>query len=270
MEIKSISEQLLYSTIRITAGKSVGTAFFFQYEVGSLTVPVIVTNKHVVNNNPGQEVGFVLHTETSDCKSNAISLIYSNGWIFHPNYDLCICYANPIFEQVEKQLNCSVIFRALNESLIFGDEKLKSLTPIEEVVMVGFPLGLWDNYNKLPVFRKGITATAPKIDYQGKAEGLVDMACFNGSSGSPIFIYNQGAYEHEGGLSLGSRLIFLGIQYSSMCLATEGELFEVETGKTIKSRTPILANLGLYIKAKELFYFKDFIKKDLEKQHESA
>ncbi|MEG0692440.1 MAG: hypothetical protein RR444_05095, partial [Oscillospiraceae bacterium] len=50
----SIGEQLIYSTIRITCvledGKiSTGTGFFFNFcDDGTVCVPTIVTNKHVV------------------------------------------------------------------------------------------------------------------------------------------------------------------------------------------------------------------------------
>jgi len=44
--------------------------------------------------------------------------------------------------------------------------------------MIGYPSGLWDTKNNLPIVRKGITATTPYFDYNGKREFLVDIAAF--------------------------------------------------------------------------------------------
>ena len=54
--------------------------------------------------------------------------------------------------------------------------------------MIGYPDGIWDSVNNLPVIRKGITATHPHISWNGKTEFLTDIASFPGSSGSPYFL----------------------------------------------------------------------------------
>lgn len=54
--------------------------------------------------------------------------------------------------------------------------------------MVGYPIGLADARNNYPIFRKGYTAAHPAVDFNEDGIGLVDMACFPGSSGSPIYI----------------------------------------------------------------------------------
>ena len=56
----SLSETLMYSTVRLTASDgSTGTGFFFEFRFGDTTVPVIVTNKHVVNYNPMSAKGYI-------------------------------------------------------------------------------------------------------------------------------------------------------------------------------------------------------------------
>ena len=67
-------------------------------------------------------------------------------------------------------------------------ENLQDLSALEELVMVGYPIGLWDERNNFPIFRKGFTACHPAIDFNEDGIGLIDMACFPGSSGSPIYI----------------------------------------------------------------------------------
>lgn len=58
--------------------------------------------------------------------------------------------------------------------------------------MLGYPIGLADARNNYPIFRKGYTAAHPAVDFNEDGIGLVDMACFPGSSGSPIYILNEG------------------------------------------------------------------------------
>lgn len=73
--------------------------------------------------------------------------------------------------------------------------------------MIGYPNGLWDSQNNLPIIRRGITATSVKKDYNGKKEFLIDAAVFPGSSGSPVFIFNEGSYSVPGGFSNGHQNI---------------------------------------------------------------
>ena len=40
---------------------SVGTGFFFYFEFGDKKVPVLISNKHVINNNPNEKMKFQLH-----------------------------------------------------------------------------------------------------------------------------------------------------------------------------------------------------------------
>lgn len=128
--------------------------------------------------------------------------------------------------------------------------------------MVGYPIGLEDEINNFPIFRKGYTATHPAIDFKGNKIGLVDMACFPGSSGSPIFILNENSYtDKKGTLHVGtSRIFLLGILYSGPFLP-ESEKIEIEPKKTILSiMTKQMIHLGYYIKSSELFEFKEIIK----------
>ena len=68
---------------------------------------------------------------------------------------------------------------------------LAKLNAVEEIMMIGYPNGLWDAKNNLPIVRRGITGTPAFVDYNDKPEFVIDAACFPGSSGSPVFIVNQ-------------------------------------------------------------------------------
>ena len=91
--------------------------------------------------------------------------------------------------------------------------------------MIGYPNGIWDATNNMPILRKGITATHPNIDYEGRLEFLIDAACFPGSSGSPVFLFNTNGWTNrDGSMSLGSRVKLLGVLSSGPQHTTTGEV----------------------------------------------
>ncbi len=265
---QSNSEKMLYSTVRLAASNgATGTGFFFQFVFDEKTfVPVIITNKHVVNNNPQETVQFFLHVKDGQNPAEEkLNINFKPDWYFHESKDLCFCFVNPLFEQIKKEKQKDIFYIPIIEDLIWDATKLEELSAIEDVVMAGYPNGLWDQKNNLPLFRKGITASHPAIDFNDSSIGAVDMACFPGSSGSPIFILNENGYTDKIGTSyLGAkRLIFLGILFQGPQLNAKGELIieNIPTQQKVSSVTPLMMNLGYYIKANEVLAFKGMIQK---------
>lgn len=263
----SLSETLMYSTVRLTASDgSTGTGFFFEFRFGGTTVPIIVTNKHVVNYNQNELVSFKLHTgsyENKSIDSKSIDITLSTHWIFHKTHDLCFCYLVPLISQIKQRHNKDVFYIPITENIIYSNSKLEDLCAIESVTMVGYPKGLWNEKENLPLFRRGITSCHPAIDFNDPGVGIVDMACFPGSSGSPIFILNDNAYsDKKGNTYMESRIVFLGVLYAGPVMTIDGEIV-AQTQQNIVSKSSIMINLGYYAKANELLYFKDIISKEL-------
>lgn len=271
MQPKTISEQMQYSTVRlVTNNGSTGTGFFFHFKSGDQNIPIIITNKHVINNNKNEEINFLLHSKTDEkLDENKINIKFATEWNFHENKDLCFCFVAPLLQQIKNQMNKDIFYIPITEDLIWDNSKLEELSAIEDVVMVGYPNGLWDKKNNLPLFRKGITSSHPAIDFNEKNIGAVDMACFPGSSGSPIFILNENGYTDKNGNSyLGSkRLIFLGILFKGPQLNAKGELIieDIPTQQKVTSITPLMINLGYYIKSNEMMTFKKIIENIIKK-----
>ena len=268
MKPQTTSEQMLFSTVRIVASNnSTGTGFFFNFTFkDNKTVPVIITNKHVVNNNQKEEVKFFLHTKNSDTPDDEkINISFTTDWHFHPDQDLCFCFVAPLFKQIKDQKQKEIFYIPITENLIWDNTKLEELSAIEDVVMVGYPSGLWDQKNNLPLFRKGITSSHPATDFNDKNVGAVDMACFPGSSGSPIFVLNENGYTDKKGNSYlgGKRVIFLGILFQGPQFNAKGELIieSIPTQQKVSAITPMMINLGYYIKATEILTFKPEIEK---------
>ena len=216
-----ITEQITYSTVLIYSydqnnNRSSGTGFIMALCIdGDSCIPVIITNNHVVN-------GFV-RSELVICKADEngnpidtedITLqINKTNWIQHPedSVDLCCCSLMVVLHENGVDQN-GVYYRPIPASLIPTEEELKSLLAIEDVYMVGYPKGLFDMYNHKPIVRKGITASHPNKDYQGKKETLLDIAIYRGSSGSPVLLLNPGSsVQTLFNLRTGPKVILLGV-----------------------------------------------------------
>ena len=141
---------------------------------------------------------------------------------------------------------------------------LSELNAVENILMVGYPNGLWDSKNNLPLFRTGITATPPFIDYEHKPEFIIDCACFTGSSGSPIFLVNEGSYSKKGGgITIGNRFKLLGVLYAGPQQEAEGDIkiIPIPTVSKGKAIIEMPINLGYCIKADQLLYFENYFQK---------
>ena len=255
----SLSEQICYSTLRIEASippnsTSTGTGFLFTFNINNqLFIPCLVTNKHVVNGST--KTSLVLsYQQTDGALSHDTVEVASNLWINHSEVDLCVLPMQPIYNELIAQGRQPLVI-PFDERLIPTQSQLQELSAIEEIIMVGYPDGIWDSYNNQPIIRRGITATHPHNDFNGKQEFLIDAACFPGSSGSPVMILNQGGYvDKRGNLNWGSsRIMLLGVLYAGPQHYAEGR---IQFSALPKAFTNIPNNLGQVIKSSKLLDFK--------------
>ena len=268
----AITEKLLFSTIMLETSKGgKGTGFYFLVELEDCKFPVFITNRHVINDNPNEIVKFSLHfNENGQPSKEIIHVNYEGKWFLHDKYDLAFTFVNPLFEEIKEKYNKDVFLIPIDESYIWDNKKLENLTAVENVLMYGYPIGLHDKKNVLPLIRYGVTATHPAIDFNGEKIGVVDMACFPGSSGSPIFIVNEGNYvdKKNNALVVGDRFIFLGVLYKGPVHNSEGKIVikEIPMRQEIVSRTPQMINLGYYIKSEVILDFKKIIHKIIKQR----
>ena len=270
----STQDQLQYLTARVSAIKSgqrhYGSAFFFRFaDDGKTHIPALITNKHVID---GAEAGtIVFHTINSESgvrpssKREVNIANFQDVWLRHPddNIDLAALpiagYMNSLEESGE-----NVFFRPLGPSLIPDQSYLDQLNAIEDVVMVGYPNGIWDEANNLPITRRGLTATAPYVDFNNEPLFLIDCACWPGSSGSPVLLYNMGGYvDKKGGTRLGAnRIMLLGVLYAGPIYMANGNIMPgpLPTNASMISQTPVMVNLGFCVKSKEILFFEEVFK----------
>ena len=210
MKPESIAEQLLYSTVRLEAlDGSSGTGFFFNFSVNGKRVTILLTNKHVVNYDPNATMRFFLHLidDNGETMEDNYQVEYSTKWIFHPEKDICFTYVIPLFVNIKMRTGKNVFFRACDEAMIYGSERLKELDVAESVSMIGYPTGLWDRLHNYPIFRHGFTASHPAYDFNENGIGLVRYGLFSPAHlDPPIFILDQnGIYEQERNPLLGRK-----------------------------------------------------------------
>lgn len=263
-----ISEMLTHATVRIecfgpNGEVSTGTGFFFEADCKSDGgyIPVVVTNKHVVGGavlvkmrlssldssglpDPARPLNF----EVRDFRSLLVS---------HPSPDVDLCaiiigdFLNMVLAEGRK-----ACFAALPVDLVATQDELASLLPIEDVTMVGYPNGIWDEFNNLPIIRRGITATSPAKKYNGKEEFMIDAACFPGSSGSPVFLFNQSGWaDRAGDFNVGNpRLKLIGILYAGPQHMATGDIVvvDVPVAERYMSIASIPNNLGICINSSRL------------------
>ena len=276
MDKMSLSEKITYSTVLIrclyengTSGSGTGFIIHLCPNNGQC-VPVIITNYHVVKDSVKTEFEICLKNDDgSPNDKEALRIdIQDNCWIHHPshNIDLCCLPIADILNNLEKTSK-KLFYIPLTTSLIASNDSLNNWVALEEVIMVGYPQGISDEYNHKPIIRKGITATHLKNDYQGNKTFLVDMACFPGSSGSPIFILNEGIYKNDEGYPcVGNRIQFIGILFQGPQYTAQGNLIFSNIPNIPTPVTQIPMNLGEAIKAEEILAFEKLFIQDINRE----
>jgi hypothetical protein len=267
--VLTAAETLMHTTVRLECdlaggGRSTGTSFFFSFQIDKTNqIPLIVTNKHVIQNSIRGE--FVL--TKSDGNQPIIGSYtrvaldnFENLWVKHPevDVDLAVFPIAPLYRAAEKQ-GMRFFAPAFMEKLVPNEEQVQSLSGLEDITMIGYPNGIWDCKNNMPIIRKGVTATSPKYNYNGLPVFVIDCACFPGSSGSPVLIFNQGGYtDAKGNLNLRGRIFLLGVLFAGPQHTAEGEIktIEIPFQQVPISLSKIPNNLGFVVKSQKLLEFR--------------
>lgn len=272
MKELSVTEQLMYTTTRVECihkdgVQSQATAFFCKLYIDKdRYYDVLVSNRHVFADLC--EITFHITVASSDGNPTTEYINYrlnvndSHHIIYHPdpNVDLAIILIRNVLIDAYEKTKKKLFYKSLSDAQI-ADLSNEKFDALEEILMVGYPVGIWDDVNNRPIFRRGITATDPKVDYLGKPMFLIDCACAQGSSGSPIFSVRKGYMVDKHGRSLfkhGETVELMGIQSAMPEIKQFAELavVNVPTAQKAVASVRIPLNLGYIVKATKL---KDFI-----------
>lgn len=259
MKPQTTIEQLLFSSIRIEVDKASGTeaatGFVFSYEHDSKQYLFLVTNTHVIEGSNVGRFFFTLSDGTNPKIGDRFDVEianFQNAWVRHPDpsIDIAAMPLDLVLHPIQKQ-GKSVFYKAIPHSFVPSDEQLADLDALEEVVFVGYPSGIFDSKNLIPIVRRGTTATPPQLDYQGSKIFLVDASVFPGSSGSPVLICNQGSYATKQGITIGKRVLFLGVIGRVFIREEEGNIQIVPAPSSLTPvvRTRQMIDLGIVYKS---------------------
>lgn len=222
MKVETVIEQLTFSTVRIEAfsnnGTSVGTASFFSYQdSGDARYHFLVTNRHVVENAKRFAFFFIKGQDKHPVLGEQMDILVDQPqytWHYHsdPEVDIAVMPLAPVLDGL-KNKEIEIFLKSIPHTVIPTQEQLAEMDALEEILFVGYPIGLYDSANLTPIWRSGITATPPQLDYENRPAFLIDASVFPGSSGSPVFLYRHGGYRNrQGGLEIGrTQIFFMGV-----------------------------------------------------------
>jgi hypothetical protein len=231
INIEHISTQLLFTTVPIwveleDSSRRSGTGLLFSLPTDdeARTIPFLLTNYHVVQHAQRIVTQFLGRENEQPDINNKISVeLPANSFTEHVDreLDLAVVPVGPLLNHAAEARR-EIFYRTVDPSLIPDQGTVEKLSAIEEVTFIGYPSGLYDVYNASPIIRRGITATPVWNDFNSEPKFLIDAGVFPGSSGSPVFIYNQGSYSSGNDIVIGSRLYFLGILSQALVRLGEG------------------------------------------------
>jgi hypothetical protein len=257
----TIFEHLVYTTVRLEIslanGTSIGTGFVYDhFGPAGEKRPLLVTNKHVVSGCQAVTLRFHQRDTTADrwAVSGYVDLSFplnEQDWVGH-SADTVDLTAIPlsVFQRHASVQGKELGIFALAERFIPTD--LFAFDAVENVVMIGYPIGLWDSVNNYPLVRRGITASHPGLDYNGRPEIAIDMACFPGSSGSPVLLpYDLSRAKPVSFFDASRLFAFLGVLSSGPQYRVEGQLL-IPSAAPIPTQSLIPSNLGYIIKARAI------------------
>lgn len=245
MNLNDLSTQLLFTTVPIwtelaSGGTTSATSFVYNVPVPNKpgqSVPLLITNHHVVK---GAKRGLIELIERNGDQPNREKRVRVElnadqlAQHLSPELDVALVPLGPVLNQLENS-GRPAFFRSVTPDIVPTSDVLSELAAMEDVVFIGYPSGLRDETNATPLIRRGITSTPVWNDFQGQPAFLIDAGVFPGSSGSPVFILNQGAYATKDGLVVGSRLLFLGIICQSMVRTDSGRETFLGLGQVVRS-----------------------------------
>lgn len=257
----TLSERILFATVQLQCVKSDGvhrgTGFIYGFHIqGDIYVNCIITNKHVINNSINIFVRFkrrigrnLIHDAGKLTELN----FETSSFVNHPEpgVDLAAITLPNILTATLSD-GSSIGFTAVNSDTIPKAEQIDNISAFQEVSMIGYPKGLSDDYHNLPIVRRGHLALPYKYNFKNRPEFVVDISAIYGSSGSPVFVINEGLFVDSRGLNSGNRLILLGVLWGGEIMKSDGSTsrFEVPTSDSAIFGSPI--NIGYCVKSSEI------------------
>ena len=155
----------------------------------SLAKPVLVTAAHVLSDIQSQTATVFMRSEMKDGsyrrRPYELRIRDTNGvplWTRHPEVDIAVMKVNVPDDAISSTPLLSI-------SSLAGDDEfaLRDLHPGDELMCLGFPLGLESNEAGFSILRSGRIASYPVHPSRLARSFYYDIAVYGGNSGGPVF-----------------------------------------------------------------------------------
>jgi len=196
VDIPPITPRLMKSTFRIegtnSKGQKVfGTCFLFTRQISDNPKygwNILVTANHVLSDIAGDEAVIFLRVKQTNgiySKLEHSIRIRENGkplWYRHPEVDVTAMIVNLPKTFIDQH-------EWLSESFLAGDDTFeeRDINPGDELMCLGYPLGIESNDAGFPVLRSGHIASYPIRPSTVVKSFLYDITVYGGNSGGPVF-----------------------------------------------------------------------------------
>ncbi len=191
--VPQVDELYLSTTFieRFTGETKLGSATGFFFQTADSTRLFLITNRHVVRDEKNlmfpDKLRLHLHIDRSDLRRSV-------------SYDVALYGETEKKQRRWIEINESIDVIAIEFALQDLEKyNIKPLNPSrfapqgtlfavgEPLVILGYPLGFFDEVHNLPIARQGAIASAFPIPFKGEPYFLVDANLHQGTSGSPVF-----------------------------------------------------------------------------------
>lgn len=178
------SENIEDGVLKLTGA----TGFFYKTQKDGKELYLIISNKHFFENKNTFKFSMPFVNNNKEYTMNYTITITP---AVHPTYDIGAICINDAIQNLKENF---ILKNKFIENIDLLNISQQSADSIEEALMIGYPFGLKSDNSTMPLIRHGIIATPLYFNYENREEFLVDILCFNGSSGSPIFINKKDRY----------------------------------------------------------------------------
>jgi S1-C subfamily serine protease len=187
-----VIESLPLSVTRVTTllGERIltnATGFFFERD----DKLYVVTSRHVVLDEPSEHypdrIEIELHVNTENLGETvqfSIPLYRDGKSVWREGLDSAGAIDVVALQLERAALPEKLLYHAFEPGNLF--RKLDLVEMGAALLIVGFPLGVYDTLHRLPVARQAAVASSFGIRFQGKGCFLTDARLHRGTSGAPV------------------------------------------------------------------------------------
>ena len=150
----------------------------------------LITNRHVVidekKNYKPNRLRFRVHTDPKDlCKNSDVDLPLYQGSqkVWREFNDKTIDIVAIELDTLKMQ---NYVVAPFSKEILPPNDLLIGLG--ENVLVMGYPLGFYDDVFNLPIIRNATVASIYPVPFQGKPYFLIDARLHPGTSGSPVIL----------------------------------------------------------------------------------